>query len=99
MQMPTLREVRRQRVTLCAVRSVNTYESAGVFERSQQRLDSLVVDHLMTVRWLAGMREEEAMLLRMSAEGFSRREIAAAMGKSRNQIDRMVGRMRTAARA
>jgi DNA-binding CsgD family transcriptional regulator len=41
------------------------------------------------------MRAEEAMLLRMSAEGFSRREIAVAMGKSRRQIDWIVGRMRT----
>lgn len=73
-------------VTIGALRMLNTYESAGVFEGNKSRLDDLILEHLAVQAELRKLDAHEECLVRMVAEGYKQSEIAEELGCSRNAV-------------
>lgn len=69
-------------VTVGALRMLNTYESVGVFEGRESRLDDLILEHLTVQKELKKLNAYEECLVRMVAEGFNGTEIAQELGCS-----------------
>jgi len=73
-------------VTVGSLRMLNTYESAGVFEGRESRLDDLILEHLQTQQQLRKLDAREETLCRMVAEGYNHEEIAQELGCSRSTV-------------
>lgn len=67
-------------VTIGALRMLNTFETTGVFEGRQSRLDDLILEHLAVQQQLRKLDAWEETLCRMVAEGYNQAEIATELG-------------------
>lgn len=69
-------------LTIGSLRMLNTYESTGMFEGKQSRLDDLVLEHIQVQRELSELNAYEETLVRMVAEGYTPTDIAEELGCS-----------------
>lgn len=81
-------------VTIGALRMLNTYESTGLFEGRQSRLDDLILEHLAVEQELRKLDAWEETLCRMVAEGYEQQEIAAELSCSPDTVRRKLRQVR-----
>lgn len=79
---------------LVALRRSNSYLLTGVLASSPNSLDRLIQEHLQTEQMLRGFDAYEELIVRMTAEGYSAREMAAELGCTTSTVNRLRAQLR-----